>query len=731
MASFLSEQPRVAWVEQRGLVLTITLLAACSLVSAVSSAAPQQNSSKHQTSKLEIRFKSKDWIAPTELINLDLSRPLNASEESIGIFLGQTDVTALFELTGKRLRYSSQALPLPVGETSLVVYLVSVAGEWSEVASFPLRVKDANGSVDAAKDQGNNGAHGFDKLEVRPSASINLKAQSAVLYFPQTERPDRINSTDLAFQGSLQTNLTRGEFKHQNQFDFVGTTVQKEALRFGERNNEAPQIDLSSYLMQFQVKKVKIVTGHHSYGNNRYFIDGFSSRGLNVSVPLSSRFDLSFNAASGTSVVGWNNFTGLGRRKHNVIASTLGYELFPEHPGRLRFEVGALRGSLLPLNNINEQTLTDAETSNGVGTRVVATDRDNRLRIEFGFGRSRFGNPADPLLSQGFSIIPVRETSRNAQYLEVSYQILKHYTVVKDRKANLSFTFRHNRVDPLFRSVAVSTQADRLDNQLELTGSLGDITATIGHNRLSDNLDDVPSILKTLTRRSGLNLSVPLASIFHAGSTGFNWLPRLAYNYDTTHAFGAFLPINSDFALSHVPDQASTSHSFNADWQREKLRFGYRFNHSLTDNRQTGRELADFKTMVNTLTFGITPQRRLELNLDLSSERASNLEVTRLDSTWRTTFGVTLQTTKKSILAANISTAFAGDSANTTQSRNADLDLQWSWRFGIEKDKYRKVQGQFYIRYANRYTRATDRVFLFTNLSKLQTMSAGLSFTFF
>ncbi|MDQ3472113.1 MAG: hypothetical protein M3447_00100 [Acidobacteriota bacterium] len=716
---------------QRRLLITCCFVA-LALITQGSLAQSQQSHQGNPSTPLKIRagFERKGPVNPTERIALHLSRPLAAEEGSLAIFVSQSDLTSLFTASANSLNYSSQALPLPPGKNPLIVYLVSPSGEWNEIARFALRVKKQNAATSNETGNGRS-PFGFDQLEFLPSLTVNIKAQSALLFFPQTERPGRINSVDFAFQGSLQTNLSRGDFKSQNQFDFVGTTVQNEALRFGEKNNDAPQLDLSSYLMQFQVKKLKVLLGHHSYGSNRYLIDGFSSRGINVSIPLTSRFDLSFNAANGTSIVGWDNFSGLSKRKHNVVAGTLGYEVFPEHPGWLRFEAAVLRGSLLPLNNFNERTLTDAETSNGFGGRVVATDSQGRLRLEVGYGRSRFGNPADPLLNQGFSVVPVRETTRDALYLELSYQLLKDLTVTTNRKANLSFTFRHNRVDPLFRSVAVSTQADRLDNQAELTFSLGDISATLGHNRLNDNLDDVPSILKTLTRRSGLNVGVPVATFFTKDNPISTWLPRLSYNYERTHAFGAFLPINSDFALTHVPDQASTNHGFNAEWQRDKLRFGYRLSRSHQDNRQVGRERADFQTLVNSFNVGITPHRRFELNFDLSSERASNLEMNRLDRTMRATVSSTLQTTKKSTLAATISSAFASDAANTSRSRNADLDLQWSWRFAWDRDKYRKVQGQFFIRYANRYARATDNIFVFTNLTKLQTMSAGLSFTFF
>jgi len=690
-------------------------------------------SSSAQTPKLSVTasFANRGSIGTSDLITLRLSRPLELTEGTLAVFISQTDVTSLFAFTKTDLKYSPQALRLPVGENTLTVYLVSPAGEWTEIAKFPLHVQGVTPSpnqLDGGTQASNPRKHGFDRLEINPSLSFNLKSESTVLFFPDNTRPTRINFLDLAFQGSLQTNLARGAFNSESQFDFVGTTYQKEALRFGEKSDDAPQIDLSSYLMQVQVKKIKFVFGHHAYGTNRYLINGFSSRGLNVTLPLGSRFDFSFNATNGTSIVGWNNFSGLASSNHKIIAATAGTELFPKHPGYLRVELGLLRGSLLPLDNFTQRNLTDAETSHGFGARIVATDSKGRLRLDAGYGRSRFDNPADPLLSRGFSIVPVRETARNANYLEFSYQLLKDREITKDRKANLSFAFRYNRVDPLFRSVAVFTQADRLDSQYEVTGSIGEITAGIVHNRLNDNLDEVPSILKTLTRRNGFNLGLPLTSLFGSSQ---KWLPRLAYNFDKTHAFGAFLPINSGFALSHVPDQFSTNHSFNAEWAHNDLRFGYRFNQSSQDNQQVGRQNADFKTLVNALTFGFKPWRRLELGFDFSSERANNFEANRVDNTKRLSFASNFQTTNKSILALNVSSNLAGDAANLSRNRSIDLDAQWSIRFGLERDKYRKVQGQFFVKYTNRYLRAEDRVFFFNNLTKFQSISSGLTITFF
>lgn len=690
-----------------------------------------------QDLSVSANFVTKGTLSATESIELLLNRDLTPKDGQLTVLIDDTDVTSICTIQGREISYQPGTLDLNTENSTITVYLVSDSNEWKEIARLPLTMNaEPESSVDldqpaSATTTERPNFLGFQKNEFKPSLTLGLKSQSAVLYYPDTNRPERINFTDITLQASLQSGFAGKNFQLRNQFDVVGASYQREALRFAEKGEDAPQIDLSSYQIQMQVNRLKFNAGHTTYGNNRYLINSFSSRGVNVTAPITSQFDLSFNAANGTSIVGWDNFLGLNQRRHQVISGTLGYEAFPKRPGGLRLEVGLLRGSLLPLNNFNQGNLTDTERSNGFGMRVVASDKDGRLRIDGGFGRSRFGNPTDPLLNQGLPVVPVEESARNARYLDLTYQLFRDVSLIGARKLNLSVTFRHNRVDPLFRSIAVFTQADRIDNQYELSGSIGDITLNFGHNRLNDNLEDIPSILKTLTRRSGFNMALPLVSIIKANGTFAQVLPRLSYAFDRTHAFGAFLPVNGDFANSHVPNQASTNQTLNADWQVKIVRLGYRLNHSFQDNRQVGREQADLKNLVNAFTVGLSPHRRFDLNFDLSKERANNLESGRQDDNLRAGVNFNWQTTARSAFAATISSTFAGDALQTNKSRSADLDLQWSIRFGAERSAYRKVEGQFFIRYANRYARSEDNIFFFNNLTKLQTVNAGLTFTFF
>src|SRR5205807_4990153 len=69
-----------------------------------------------------------------------LARTLDESEGRLAVFIGTTDVSSLFTLDGLRLRYNSKLWPLPLGESTMTVYLVSENNEWKEAARFTLRV---------------------------------------------------------------------------------------------------------------------------------------------------------------------------------------------------------------------------------------------------------------------------------------------------------------------------------------------------------------------------------------------------------------------------------------------------------------------------------------------------------------------------------------------------------------------------------------------------------------
>lgn len=258
---------------------------------------------------------------------------------------------------------------------------------------------------------------------------------------------------------------------------------------------------------------------------------------------------------NGTSIVGFGNFSGLSRRKHNVVSATFVREFFSERPNGLRAEFTVMRGSLLPVSNFNQREVNDAEKSIGFGFRVVGSDKRQRLRYEAGFTRSRFTNPSDPLLEQGFNVTAIRPATRNARYAEISFDFLENLKLWLDKKLKVTGTYRHEEIQPLFRSTAASTQADRRQNQFEVAATFGEINFAYGNLRDHDNLNELPSILQTISRRNNTFFGIPLNRFFTPAKPT-KWLPQISYTADRVHQYGAFFPVNGEFRdPSQIPDQ--------------------------------------------------------------------------------------------------------------------------------------------------------------------------------
>jgi hypothetical protein len=716
---------RSAW-QSIGLIL----LLACALVDA-----------RAQTSALAVTasFARKQPISPLERISVSLNRPLQSSEGRLVVFIGLTDMTALFTVTPNGLSYAPTALAWPTGESLVVVHLVSPTDEWKELARFTLRVAGKPTAQTSASE--NTRRFGFDKINVDPSVTVGVVAQPREVHFPASNRPERPTYTDVTLQGTLQTSLTRGLFNAQTNFDVVGASFQGQALRFDALGNAAPNIDLSNYLMQFQFNKATVALGGVSFGSNRFLMDSFSSRGITLTVPINKRLDVAVAAMNGSSIVGWSNFFGLDRRKHQHLSGTIGYEFLPERRGGLRLEASILQGSLLPISNFNEGNITDAEQSKGFGLRLRASNKSERLRTDAGFARSRFNNPNDPTLTQGMTIAPARAATRNAHYVEVGYDVLRDWKLTEKNKANLTVNIRHEQVAPLFRSVAADAQANKFQNQFEMVGSIGAFTLTLSNFRFNDNLDNIPSILKAFTRRQNLIFGAPLASLSRHPDKPSWWLPTLSYSFDRTHQFATSLPSNSDFKLAQLPNQISTNHSFSSDWQTDHWSFAYRYNESFQNNRAESVPIpATLGNVVHGVTLSLKVSRSLDLNFELSRENLQSLDSNankdkeRNDRTLRYGGGLNWRITPNSVFAINVFDTLGrslGDRSLSSNARNLGYDTQWSHSFARETGRLSKVKAQFYIRYANQYARSLDFLFGINNLTRSQTVNTGLNFTFF
>ncbi len=702
-------------------------------------------------------FQKDSPVSAESAIELTLDRDLQAGEK-IAFVLDETELTGLFVKNDKSFVYDPKTLPLPIGNSTITVYLIDALGNWKEVIKFPLVVgapkaiespektpekkDDAQKTTDLTAVQPEASPaptpepkkFGFEKLDFLPSFTIAIKSQPFQSNFPIENRPsERATSTDLTLTGSIKNEVKRGVFGVESNFDFAGSSFKEEALRFGTLGEKAPDIDLSSYLMNFQIAKAKFSYGHTSFGNNRHLVSSFSARGLSVNIPLGKRFDVTAGILNGTSIVGFGNFFGLSKVRHQVQGATLGIEFFPQRQNAMRLEVTGFNGYIQALSNVSEGRINDSERSRGFGLRFIASDKSERFKLEAGYAFSRSQNPQDSELDPDGNAVPIPPISRAANYVEASYQILKDVKLTATKNLNLSASFKHEYVEPLYKSLGASAGADRTAQDYTLDSSIGDITFQYGHSRFHDNLRNVASILKSLTRVNRFSVALPLTALIGKAEKPLKMLPRLAYSIDRTHQFGAGIPINGGFEIdpATIPDLVNTNQSFSSTWQFTKFNLEYRYNRSFADNRQTGSETADQIGWTHGVAVGLNPSATLGFTVGLNFESSNNLGTAQINRTKALTLSATWQPFKNATFSGNFSNSLAGDFARTSDSRNSNFDMQFAYNFNIEKSKFRKFGMQSFIRFADTFVRTNDFIFNVNNRTRTKIINAGLTFNFF
>ena len=637
---------------------------------------------------------SNGWVAAADPILLRIPAMAVAPNSRIAVFIGGTDWTSLFAATAEGLEYRPRALMLPSGEHELVVYAVTAANVWTEQAKFLLRVR---------------GRGGFEKAETIPAIDLGTGAQMLNGH----DQPDNISSRstnrDFTITTGIRTALIRNGVTLNLDAGVVGVSDQPEALRFGTLSGTAPLVDLSSYSFKVSTRRTSALIGHLSFGKSRHLINGFASRGVSATAALGSRLDVSFIAANGTSIVGWSNPFGVNNGAHRIIAGSVGVELVSGRPGGLRVEGTLLDGSLETATGYTQEAITDTETSRGVSGRVTAADARNRFRIDAGYTRSRFTNPFDPLLAQGTPIVPVQESAQNARYLDTAFDLVQN-AGKGALQTSVTALFRHERVDPLFKSVGGSTQADRQENAFEVQTRVGEATVQVIHARMHDNLEDIASLLTSNTQRSAVTAAVQAAALFGRTSADLPWTPRLGYTFDRVHQAGEGIPVNSDFSATHVPDQISVNQLFTLDVEQSRFRAGYRFGRSNQDNRQAGQERADLINVTNALTAGISLSH-VNLTGDLSFDQATNLELQTIDRTRRFALMGDWQITPRVGVSSNAAITWLGDDRLTSASRSIDFTVEAYWQFAFRRSPATRPSMRAFVRYARQSSVLQNVVF--------------------
>ena len=648
------------------------------------------------------------FVSSDSPIELTFSRALDAQNESVAVFIGATDFTGLFRPSGSGLLLTPRLVELPSGDSPVTVYLIDATGSWNEVASETLRVE---------------GALGFQSREVTPKLDVAFKSQPW-----EGKEPDP--GTDFPVTGDLdgkisfQVEQVHSGFKVGLNSLFLGFNHQENALRFREKGEDAYKVDLSNYDLEYGSEKLDVSLGHVRTGNQRYLISGFGARGATATLRPVSRVDAQVGVTNGSSIVGFDNIVGLDDSDHRMLNASLGVEAL-ETPGQLRMEFSYLDASKLPRNNFNQGAVNDAERSEGFGFNFKANGLGRRLRLDGGFSRSRFDNPDDPALDQGQAVVAVREETKNARYLNANLDVLKNVKLGGGKTAGLSVGYKHERVDPLYKSVGASARADQLHNQYDLRADVAGVAVQVTYSDANDNLDELASVLKSNTERAGLNVGVPLPNIFR-GKAGVTWLPALQYRMQRTHQFGEEIPVNGGFSAGHVPDQVSTNHTASAGWRWRKVNFSYQLNFSKQDNRQEGREDADLNNAKSGFSLGLNPTRTLSVTLDLGFEEAENIQRDEIDNTRRFGARINWKPIQRSTLGIQFSDTFKDDQAATKEQSDNRLDVNWSGAV----PRTDRFNGQYYVRYSRNVAERMDVARNTDDRRENWTVNTGFSFSF-
>jgi hypothetical protein len=623
-------------------------------------------------------FDTTQWVAPQQAIELHIAGGSVASGSRIAVMVGSIDLTALFRASGDTLRYQPQMLRLPSGEQQLAVYVVSGDQTWTELARYPLRVLTPSG---------------YQQADVLPRLTLNLKGQVAEGHAAAADAPPRADYQDLVIGMGLQTLHRSNALTMRSQLNVLGTTNRAEALRFGELASAAPKLDLADYEIAAERRGLGVTLGHQTFGQQRHLASAFGSRGIGTAARLGEKARLSFAALNGNTVVGWSNPLGVARSGHRILGGSLALDVVPRRPGLVQLEGTVLDGSVLPTAAFNQGVVNDAEESEGSALRLIVGDPSRRVQIEAGLSRSRSDLREDSLLSQGESLVGVTRVARNARYIDATVSVLRGARLTRSATANLAITFKHERVDPLYRTVASPIRADVEEDGVGVQGEIGVVAVRGNVMHTRDNLARVPSILTTRTRLHTGSVAIPLASLLPAA----NWLPLVSYDLAHTAQAGQGVPVNSEFAATHVPDQRSANQSLAVQWQRTGWSVGYRLNLTRQDNRQPGRENADFATSLHNVTL-VATGARVDVSVDLGLDGTTNEELSQRTATRRAGGVIDWRLTSSLSITAAYSYA-AMTMADTARQHVSDGRFEVAQRLPLLRLSARSSPAQLFARF--------------------------------
>ena len=618
------------------------------------------------------------------MIALQLDRAITHADGRLAVIVGTTDLSSLLELRGTNARLSLRGESSAGGTVTVSVYLVRPDGAWTELGQFPWRRRTRTG---------------FDSASWQPRIDAQSDGQLGATLPASTNASRATPFQDVSWNGGVRTRWQRGGVTSELQSLLVAVPRTTARLRAAQLGDRAPFVDLASYSLLLSRGPVALSAGHISLGRDRLLINQFRSRGVAASVALGRLAQLDLASAAGSELVGWDDPLGIARSAHRVQSATLALEAVPSQPGLIHAEVSALTGSLQPITAFSQGAVTDREVSRGFGGSVVAALPSQRVRLSLGIAQSRFENPTDRLLSGDSPIIAVQSATKWARYGDMTVDLLRQRKLA-GASVSLQAVGRHQRTDPLYRSIAASVPADQQQDALEVNSALGALQVQGSLTTGRDNVANVPTLLVTRSRTRTLSTSLPLAQLTRS-ATAAAWLPTLSVSWQGNGQRGDEIPDSAGFRSdAQRPDQWSTNATLLLGWQRTKWNIATRINRSLVDSRQAGRETSDFRTEVRAITLGLTPTASLSIALDIADERQDRLEQQARARSQRAALQADWRPFRLTTLGAVGSMVRTDDAAATTRGRNDELRLEVSQGLAFVGRRSEGAPARAFVRYA-------------------------------
>ena len=621
-------------------------------------------------------------VMPSDsIIELTLNRPLASDEGDLVLMVGDVDVTAVSQRTARGIIYRAAALARSAGETEVVLFK-RIAGRWDEIKRLSIRVLQGKGGTRFSADR---------------SATVGNKGQIAEGRSPGVPAPARRTFQDFVLNAGLHSSHEGTGWGFTTQSNYVGVTRREDALRFGVRGDRAPMFDLSDYSIGLRASALTLSLGRVSFGTSRHLANGLAARGSTV-VLANGPTTLTLGALSGSSQVGWDDLLGIEQPTNRIVGASIGHELVRARPGALRIDLTYLDGSKRPLSSFTQSAIVDAEESSGGSVQLTGALPNQRLRFTGGFTRSRFENPArDPeLLGSSVTRRPRPET-RDARFVEATLVVLQNARILRGPSANFTLGVRDERVDPLFRSIAAPAGADRQQDAVDATISLGAITAQLSQSLNRDNLGRLATALTTVGHTSTASVAVPTAQLFGVRSHT-SLFPLFTVSLNRIHQFADGLPPAGSFRPGDLPDQLNSIGDVAAQWQIGRVRASIRSNLVNQDNRQEQRESADFASGVRAVSLGVALGNRGDISIDGGDEFQTAKERNETTRVRRATLNGTYRphATTNLVVGVSLLRTRQPTSLSTTNTEQ-HLELSQSFLLPGASEAQR---GQFFLRYA-------------------------------